>query len=168
MTLPKSIIDAIDAYRDRVRDGSFLLEDAAREELETTIAKEIQPVEPTTDAEVEAWEREARKADLSVCTDCPGELYELRGEHLAKGIDLMRRARATGSLEPTEKSKTQRKQYLSSIDYQISRIARFSRPGQEQYNSSQLDAIAMIRHLFNCAMDGVPIETITGTTDAQN
>lgn len=57
------------------------------------------PVEPPTDAEVEAWEREARKVDLSVSTDCPGELYEMRGSHLAKGLALMRRARATGSLE---------------------------------------------------------------------
>ncbi len=61
--------------------------------------EELRRTEPPTDAEVEEWEQEARKVDLSVCTDCPGELYELRGEHLAKGIALMRRARATGSLE---------------------------------------------------------------------
>ena len=104
MTLPKNITDAIESLASAAHHAGFAeggggapddRVDAARAALEAAIAAAIQQVEPPTDAEVEAWVREARKVDLSVCTDCPGELYELRGEHLAKGLALMRRARAT-------------------------------------------------------------------------
>lgn len=113
MTLPKNITDAIDTLLQRAcktLTSSYAMPadeylrictEPDRAALEAAILAHIQPApaEPPSDAEVEAWEREARKVDLSVCSECPGELYEIRGDHLAKGLAIMRRARATGSLE---------------------------------------------------------------------
>ena len=73
MTLPKSITDAIDAYRDALEcSHDDRCEDldttvwAARESLEAAIAKEIQPIEPPTDAEVEGWSASVRYLPLSL------------------------------------------------------------------------------------------------------
>lgn len=95
MTLPKSITDAIDIYQDRIRDGSFILADAAREELETAIAKEIQPVEPTTDAEVNTWHvrfMEWLRRDREGIVHAEGEsLVDI----LQHGYSLIHRARSS-------------------------------------------------------------------------
>ena len=62
MTLPKNITDAIDDYAMAVAESVGRHRDdgaphRCRTALEAAIAAAIQPVEPPTDAEVEAWER---------------------------------------------------------------------------------------------------------------
>ncbi len=105
MTLPKNITDAIDAYRDRIRDGSFILAGDARAALEAAIAE---LVEPPTDAEVEAWAKEVFSLSIDGGTICAGtpsdvgtenEAFVVHRGELEAGLALMRRARATGSLE---------------------------------------------------------------------
>lgn len=100
MTLPKNITDAIDNFEgksldhwmhdhygtDRAMfDAKRQLVTDARAALEAAIAAAVQPVEPPTDAEVEAWEQ---SIGLHLTEKCR-----------AMTVALMRRARATGSLE---------------------------------------------------------------------
>lgn len=105
MTLPKNISDAIDTLLRRALEtltsayampaDEYLRSctEPARAALEAAIAASIQPVEPPTDAEVEAWERRAR-----AMVGRNGH-FLLEPVEVTEAVALMRRARATGSLE---------------------------------------------------------------------
>ncbi len=126
MTLPKNITDAIDNFEgksldhwmhdhygtDRAMfDAKRQLVTDARAALEAAIAAAVQPVEPPTDAEVEAWGNRMHDAMLTMDhswglpDDEACKPFGVHEQHAAvrrcitEAVALMRRARATGSLE---------------------------------------------------------------------
>ena len=110
MTLPKNITDAIDtllrracetltsAYAMPADEYLRCCTEPARAALEAAILAAIQPapVEPPTDAEVEAWERKARLELVVGMDDRPirPRAFHVTETEIEAAVALMRRARA--------------------------------------------------------------------------